>query len=247
MREGRAVAIDTIYSGPGRLPDVDVVVLVDVLCDTTVLVTAASQGRQTFAAASAPAALCRARTLNEPIVATSEMDNWRPGLEMKDSPAALACRSDHRPLVLACATGATLAAHAPVWPDVYLVCFRNLAATARHLALHHRQVLVLDAGDDADVRCEDEMAAGRLALCLADSGFTPVGYGTRDTMSRWGKAKATLAAWGRSADELRRRRRQDDVEFVLSHVDDLEVACTYSDGRVQVEQAAEPTGLSIIA
>lgn len=232
MREGRAVSIDSASESPVLQSDFDAVVLVDVLCDTTTLVTAAAQRRQTFPASSAPAAVHLARGLRDPILATSEGETWRPGFEMHDSPAALARRTDTRPFVLACSTGATLAANAFGWPDVYLVCLRNVSATGRYLALRHERVLIIDSTSDGEVRCEDQIAAARLARGLVDNGFAPLGLGTRETLDRWGCADPALAAWGRSAEELRRRRREEDLEFVLAHVDDQDIVCSFAGGRL---------------
>lgn len=232
MRDARSVVVDAVSESPVRQPACDAVVLVDVLCDTTTLVTAVGQGRQTVPSANAPAALQIARTLREPLLAASDTETWRAGFEIFNSPAALAARTDSRPLVMSCWIGATLAENAHAWPEVYLACFRNLSATARHLALRHERVLILNAPHDTDVRCEDQLAAGRLVSMLADAGHSPVGLGTRETLDRWGSADFSLAAWGRSAEELRRRRRNADVEFVLSHVDDLDTVCEHSKGRL---------------
>lgn len=232
MRDARSVVVDSVSESPVCQPACDAVVLIDVLCDTTTLVTAVGQGRQTIPSANAPAALQVARTLREPLLAASDTETWRAGFEMFNSPSALAARNDARPLVLSCWIGATLAENAHLWPEVYLTCFRNLSATARHLALRHERVLILNAPHDSDVRCEDQLAAGRIVSMLADAGFAPSGLGTRETLDRWGCADLSLAAWGRSAEELRRRRRNADVEFVLSHVDDLDTVCAHSKGRL---------------
>jgi phosphosulfolactate phosphohydrolase-like enzyme len=232
MRDARSVVVDSVSESPVRQPPCDAIVLIDVLCDTTTLVTSVSQGRQTVPSPNAPAAIQIARTLREPLLAASDTETWRAGFEMFNSPAALAARTDGRPLVLSCWTGAALADNTHMWPDVYIACFRNLSATARHLALHHERVLILNAPQDVDVRCEDQLAAGRLVSMLADSGFAPAGLCTRETVDRWGRADFSLAAWGRSAEELRRRRRNADVEFVLSHVDDLDTVCMHSKGRL---------------
>lgn len=238
MREGRAVSIDTASERPVVQAEFDAVVLVDVLCETTTLVTAAAQRRQVFPAASAPAALALAHGLRDPIIATSERSNWRSGFEMGDSPAALARRSDARPFVLACETGRLLAERAQRWPDVYLACLRNVGATARHLALRHERVLVIDSGSD-DVRCEDRIAAARLAQLLVDEGFAPLGLETHETLSRWAAADLALAEWGRSAEELRRARREEDLDFVLAHIDDVDVVCSVSSGCLKTLVPAE--------
>lgn len=232
MLDTRSVVVDSVSESPFRRPKCDAIVLIDVLCDTTTLVTAMAQGRQTFPSPNAPAALQVARSLREPLLAASDTETWRAGFEMFNSPSALAARTDVRPFVLSCWAGATLAENGHSWPDVYLACFRNLSATARHLTLRHKRVLILNAPHDTDVRCEDQIAAGRIVGALASAGFTPSGIGTRETLDRWGRADVKLANWGRSAEELRRRRREADVEFVLSHVDDVDIACTYVKGRL---------------
>jgi phosphosulfolactate phosphohydrolase-like enzyme len=239
MREARSVTVDAVSESPVRQNACDAIVLIDVLCDTTTLVTSVGQGRQTVPTANAPAALQLARTLREPLLAASDTETWRAGFEMFNSPSALDARSDLRPLVLSCWVGATLAEHAHTWPEVYLACFRNLSATARHLALRHERVLILNAPHDSDVRCEDQLAAGRLVSMIADAGFVPAGIGTRETVDRWGRADFSLAAWGRSAEELRRRRRNADVEFVLSHIDDLDTVAVHSKGRLVHATAPE--------
>ncbi len=247
MPDARTVAIDSVSESPVRHSACDAIVLVDVICDTTTLVTAAAQRRPVYPAASAPAALFLGRELRDPLLATDEDEAWRPGFELRNSPSAVASRTDERPFVLACGTGATLAANGLFWPEVYLVCLRNLTATARRLALRHRRVLVLDAAHDGDIRCEDRLAAAHLARALVDSGFVAVGLGTHETVERWGGADVSLLSWGRSAEELRGRGRHEDLDFVLSHVDDLDVVCTSSDGRLAVETPEEPHGVSIIA
>lgn len=240
MRERRTVAIDSVSESPTRHRDCDAIVLVDVICDTTTLVTAVSQGRAAFPAANAPAALHIARGLSDPLVGADEDESWRPGFHVANSPAAVDALSDRRPLVLSCLAGATLAANGLFWPDVYMACLRNLAATARHLALRYRQVLILDGANDGDIRCEDQLAAAHLARHLVDAGFEPEGFSTKETLDRWGRADFSLLSWGRSAEDLRRRRRAADLEFVLSHIDDLEVVCTLSPGSRGAAAIVEP-------
>jgi len=226
MRERRTVTIDSVSDSPTRHGNCDAMVLVDVICDTTTLVTAAAQGRATFPAASAPAALRLASGLSNALVIADEDEAWRPGFHVPNSPAALAALSDRRPLVLSCLAGATLAANSLIWPDVYLACLRNLTATAGQLSLHHRRVLILEGGaSDGDVRCEDQLVAAHIARHLVESGFEPEGFATQETLRRWGRADFALLSWGRSAEELRRRQRSADLEFVLSHIDDLDAAC----------------------
>jgi phosphosulfolactate phosphohydrolase-like enzyme len=232
MRD-REVLVDSIFEAPVGRAGFDAVLLIHVLCDTTMLVTAVSQGRRTLPVANPPCALRAAERLREPLLASGENATWRPGFDLSDSPAALARRTDRRPLVLSCAIGATLAEHALFWPQVYVACLRNLAATARHMAAVHERVLVLDAADDADVRCENQLAAGRIVRGLVEAGFEPAGIATRETLERWSSADVELLTWGRSAEDLRRRQRHEDVDFVLSHVDDLDLVCAVNEDRIE--------------
>jgi phosphosulfolactate phosphohydrolase-like enzyme len=248
MHEGRTVAIDSVSESPIRQGSCDAVVLIDVICDATTLVTSVAQGRDTYPMASAPAALSLGRQMPRPLLAADPSEAWRPGFEMPNSPAILAAEDDRRPLILACGTGTILAAHGLGWPDVYVTCFRNLAATARYLTFRHRNVLVLDAASDGDIRCEDQMVAARIARALMDVGYAPEGLGTRDTVERWAPAETSLVAWGRSAEELRAQRRSDDLDFVIARVDDLDLVCRFEDGRLSsVDSADSVPQMSITA
>jgi hypothetical protein len=95
-------------------------------------------------------------------------------------------------------------------------------------------VTLLAAGDGYEARCEDQMAAAWIAGRLLERGFQPRGLGTLDEVGRWAGTDVSLAGWGKGAETLRRERRHTDLDFVLGHVDDLDVACRYRDGEVQV-------------
>jgi phosphosulfolactate phosphohydrolase-like enzyme len=241
MRDARIVCIDSVSEEPVRYSQYDAVVLIDVLCDTSTLATAVAQGRQVYPVASASAALSLAREMREPLLAASDAEAWRPGFDMPNSPSALARRGDRRPLVLSCGVAAALATHGIGWPQAYFACYRNMAATARLLAARHERVLIVECAGDGDLRCEDQIASARIAAALVESGFTPVGLNTRETLDRWANADLGLVHWGRSAEEMRRRGREADLEFVLGHVDDVDVVCTYASPRLQPVYPAELT------
>jgi phosphosulfolactate phosphohydrolase-like enzyme len=246
MQELRTVGIGAVSERPLRYPECDAVVLVDVICDTSTLVTAVAKGQPVYVAASAPAALQIARGVRDPLLGAEAQEAWRPGFEFFNSPVRLNSIGEPRPLVLACGVGAALAENGHAWPDVYLACFRNMTATARHLAEHHRHVLLLFAtGDDA--RCEDQIAAARIGRCLVEQGFKPRGLSTRETLDRWGAAEVSLASWGRSAEQLRQQGRQEDLAFVLHHVDDLDLVCAANRGRVAAFQPVTASAMPVTA
>lgn len=238
MRDTRFVSIDSVPEDSVSYSSYDAVVLIDVLCDTTTLVTGVAQGRQVYPVASVAAALQLAGDIREPLIAASDAETWRPGFEIYNGPSGLARRTDRRPLVLSCGVAA---APSIGWPHTYFACFRNMAATARLLAVRHERVLIVEGACEKDVRCEDQIAAARIAAGLVGSGFSAVGMTTREVLARWAVADVGLAAWGRSAEEMRRRRREEDLEFVLSHVDDVDAVCAYTSPRLQAVYPVELT------
>jgi phosphosulfolactate phosphohydrolase-like enzyme len=123
---------------------------------------------------------------------------------------------------------------------VYVACLRNLEATADALARRHARVAILGAGERGEVCTEDQMAAAWLAARLQVRGFEIEGHDTAQELARWGQPDVSLVGWSRSAERLRARGRAADVDFVLGHLDDLNVVATYSGGEVRNPATAPP-------
>jgi phosphosulfolactate phosphohydrolase-like enzyme len=140
-----------------------------------------------------------------------------------------------RPLVVACSPGAELISRCSGGPTLYVACLRNVSATVERLAARHERVALIGAGAAGEYRCEDQMVASWIARRLLERGFAAHSLVTTEAVTRWGEADAALAGWGKSAEELRRRGRQADLDLVLGGVDDLPVVCTARGGVVQVE------------
>jgi phosphosulfolactate phosphohydrolase-like enzyme len=90
------------------------------------------------------------------------------------------------------------------------------------------------------------MVASWLAERLRCRGFELEGRNTTLEVERWGSPDATLVGWSRSAERLRACGRAKDVEFVVEHVDDLDVVCVGSElsspmGSQQRIDAGRPT------
>ena len=106
---------------------------------------------------------------------------------------------------------------------VYVACLRNFEATANELALQHRRVVLIGAGEDGEVCAADQMATAWLALRLQGRDFDLEGRHTTDEVARWGllgRVADRTVALGRAAA---RRGHEQEVAFVLRHVNDLEV------------------------
>jgi hypothetical protein len=84
------------------------------------------------------------------------------------------------------------------------------------------------------------MAAAWIAGLLLRQGFVAEDRRTDDVVRRWEGIEPSLAALGNSAAQLRGWGREADVEFVLSHVDDLPLACAVTDSEVHAFEASLP-------
>jgi phosphosulfolactate phosphohydrolase-like enzyme len=240
MAERRTVLIDAFPDSAFRHREHAAVACIDVMLATTTLVTAAEQGRAVAVAASPGDLRALAAILHDPLVAGS-LPGVGPGtFEAADGPRAL-LRSETcgRPLLLASLPGTELVVNAAAASPVLLACFRNVSATARALA-RQRRVALLAAGWHEEFSCEDQMAAAWIAARLLDAGFVPEDRHTADVVRRWSGISPALAGWGNSAAQLRREGRGDEVEFVLSHVDDLERPCWCEGTKVIRGDAVAP-------
>ena len=227
----KTLTIDSFPGGAFRHLNADAIVCIDVMLSTTTLVTAVTQGRRAYVAATEAAA--HGRVASSPgacLMGTA--DGGRPaGFELADSPTALLREPTARPLVLWSPPGTDLIENASRCRNVLVASFRNLTATAGRLAGHH-DVALLGAGCREEFSCEDQMAAAWVGLRLTREGFEPGDRRTAALLKRWGDIDPGLAAWGNSAEALRRAGGDEDLDFVLSHVDDVALACEYRSGEV---------------
>ena len=252
----RTIQVDAFPENASRYLEHDAIVCIDVILATTTLVTAVSQGRRAYPARTEDEARALAAALVDPLLA-GDVGGRRPeSFDLWSGPAGLARRADvGRPLVLFSAPGTPLilassGTGVPLLarshgdreaggPTVYVACFRNLSATAEAVAARHERVAVLGAGYGGEFRCEDQMASAWLARSLMQRGYDAADHATADMVKRWVEADITLAGWGKSAEYLRRLGQREDLEFVLSRLDDLDLACRCDHGEVRaVEPAA---------
>ncbi|HEV7500920.1 MAG TPA: 2-phosphosulfolactate phosphatase [Vicinamibacteria bacterium] len=228
----RVVQIDALAEGVVRHVD-QAIVCIDVLLSTTTAVTSVAQDRRTLMATTAAEASASARGLTNPILAAEPGLPGAEGFDPEAGPAGLEGRQEMaRPLVLA-----TPAAHllfkARRASAVYVACLRNMTATVDMLARQHERVALVGAGHGSDVRYEDQVAAAWMGRRLLEAGVEPADYQTARAIDRSARAGLSLLGLGRGAEYLRRTGRERDLEFTLSHVDDLEVSCRFQGGEVR--------------
>ncbi len=217
-----SVVIDSFPESAQRYLQDHAIVVADVIRATTTAVTALHLGRRVYVAATVDEASVVAARLEDPLLAGELGGNMPFGYEMTNSPAQTARRTDiGRPMVLVSSSGTQLLMNAKVARAVYIACFRNLTAVADYVSNRHDQIALLGAGTRNQFRREDQMACAWIAERLVDRGFRATDRRTGECIDRWRGASPEAARYGRSADYLTRSGQLEDLEFILSHIDDV--------------------------
>jgi 2-phosphosulfolactate phosphatase len=229
-----SVIIDFLPESVPRYRQGWAIVVVDVIRATTTAITAAAAGWRCFPAPNTDVAVALAREFNNPLLAGESSGEMPDGFEMDNSPAQLISRTDrHRPLVLVSSSG-TKAIHAAAdCEPVYLGCFRNYSVLASYLAERHPRVALIGAGSRGQFREEDQMCCAWIAAALTTSGYLPEDMRTAKVVRRWRDAPAQACLCSRSVDFLMRTGRLRDLDFILTHIDDLRAAFAVCNGEVK--------------
>jgi len=217
------------------------IVAVDVIRATTTIATAVSMGRRCFSVASVEAALQVSARLTNPLLA-GELGGVVPrDFEMGNSPADLALRKDiARPLVLLSSSGTKLIHLARAAAATYIGAFRNFEFLAKHLAGRHPRIAVIGAGSRGEFRREDQMCCAWIAERLMDSGYVAENPDTLAMVKRWRGAAIDTILAGASAKYLMRTGQDRDLDFILSHIADLDWAFALDGGEIVGCTSVEP-------
>ena len=214
------------------------VIAIDVLRSTTTATTAVARGRRCFPAASMEDAVELASRLDHPLLAGELGGSLPYGFHVQNSPAEMDRRNDaERPMVLLSTSGTRLMREAADRGPTYAACLRNAAAQARHLVGRHDRVRLLGADARGEFREEDQLCCAWIAARLVDSGYEPGDELTEHVLERWADAPHDAFIGGRSSSYLRDTGQQHDLDFVLSHVDDLDSVFPVSAGEILMRPA----------
>lgn len=212
------------------------IVAVDAFRATTTIVTALAAGRRVYPVSSVEEAHLIANGLATPLLA-GELGGQRPDqFEFNNSPAALAEAGDRRPLILLSSAGTLLLAIAAGGISTYVACFRNLTATAQYIAARHDRVAIIGAGTRGQRRMEDQMACAWIGARLMAADMSPEDSSTASEVAYWRDVPISAIEASPSADYLRDSGQHDDIEFVLSHVDDLDLVVAFDGVEAKVVQ-----------
>jgi 2-phosphosulfolactate phosphatase len=218
------------------------IVAVDVIRATTTAITAAAAGWRCFPAPSIDAARAIARQLDNPLLAGESGGDVPSGFEMDNSPAQIAERTDaHRPLVLVSSSGTRLIHHAAACDAIYLSSFRSYSALVDYLPGRHARIAVIGAGSHGEFREEDQACCAWIAAGLMKSGYTPLNARTGAVVARWRHKEPEACLPSRSVAFLKRTGRLHDLNFIFSHIDDLNRVFTIREGEVLTHPAPART------
>ena len=250
-----SVVIDSLPESVERYRSGYAVVAVDVIRATTTLATGVALGRRCYVACSVADALARLTELApERALLVGEVGGDMPqGFDMTNSPAALALRWDiERPMILLSSSGTRLVSNARMCETAYIACFRNYAALAAHIAGRHSRVAVIGAGTRNEFREEDQMCCAWIAESLLNAGYVAQDAATRKMVARWSGARPEDCRMSKSVAYLTRSNQLQDLDFILSHVNDLDATFTIEGHEIvqaQVCEAAQavPSGTSALS
>lgn len=225
---GRRVTIRHIADDT-PLPAADAFVVVDVIRASTTAITAGLQGRECYLVRSVDEARVVAATLPEPLLA-GEVHGDRPAdFDLQNSPTELLARSDiDRPVVLLTSSGSPTMCRAAEAAPTWIGSLRNVAPTAD--ALREADHVAILAASPDELRIEDAICAGRLAHALGLDGATDAE--TRRVADTYGELPLERIRTGKSAAYLRRSGQTEDLEFVIGHIDDVDLPCAVAGGRI---------------
>ena len=215
------VRIDCFHEAIDGVAQYPLSVVVDVIRATTTAITGVALGRRCFPVASLEAAVELADQLESPLLVGELGGNTPYGFDLTNSPAELARRTDvSRPMILLSTSGTPLIQAAP--GTVYIACLRNYGALIRHLAAVSADVAVIGAGTRGEFREEDALCCARIAAGLLESGFRPADERTTEVVALWANRPVDAFVGGKSTAYLRATDQLRDLEFILSHVNDLD-------------------------
>jgi 2-phosphosulfolactate phosphatase len=221
----RSVVIDCFATSLDHYRDGYAVVAVDVIRATTTAGTAVATGRRCFPVPSLEVAVPLAARLENPLLVGELGGNMPYGFHLQNSPAAIARQDDlSRPMILLSTSGTGVIYAARGCEAVYAACLRNYTAHARTLAQHHPRVAVVGAGTRGEFREEDQLCCAWIAEQLIEAGYEPRGEQTAEVIQRWRGAPVDAITTSKSARYLRDTGQLGDLEFILTHVDDLDHA-----------------------
>jgi 2-phosphosulfolactate phosphatase len=228
----RTVAVER-YPSLGEADGEWAVVGIDVIRATTTAVTAVAAGRRCFPVSSLEQAVPLAARLENPLL-VGELGGNRPfGFHLQNSPAEMARPvALERPVILLSTSGTAMLTAAAMRSRTYVACLRNVRAQSQRLIAEHERVLLVAGESRGEFREEDRLCCGRIARLLLEAGYEPRDLFVEELVKHWGSAPDEAFLGGHSVQYLEATGQTHDIEFILAHVDDLDLTYELRGGEV---------------
>lgn len=224
--------IDCYAENRKQYPPEYAVVAIDVIRATTTATTALYLGREIYPAANADDAIVLAKSLKDPLL-MGEMGGHVPyGFDLTNSPVQVMALSNipsgyftnaRRPLILVSSSGMPLVMSTLNNKATYLACLRNYKAVAAQIAGRYDKIAVIGAGTRGEFRREDQIGCAWVAKELRNLGYTAEDARSDEIIQKWDNCSTDVIRDGNSAKYLQRSGQMHDLEFILHHIDDLQV------------------------
>jgi 2-phosphosulfolactate phosphatase len=209
------------------------IVAVDIIRATTTAVTGVALGRRCYPSPTLEAAVPLAARLTNPLL-VGELGGSMPyGFDINNSPVELEMRSDiHRPMLLLSTSGTKLICGAQPSQAMYVACLRNYGSTAAYIVAHHPKVAVIGAGSRGEFREEDQLGCAWIAEILLGNGYEPQDHRTISIIEQWSGVSVAVIVEGASAEYLRNSGQRGDLDYILTHVNDLDEVFRFEQGQI---------------
>lgn len=221
------------------------IVCIDIFRATTTAITALYHGRDVYPVKTTDRAFILFKTLNNAILTGEQGGNVPYGFHMTNSPVQIAAlhaipsgkyTDPSRPIILLSSSGTRLISHAAVnSSDIFIVCLRNINATAKHLIDNNKSVKIIGAGTRGQFRREDQICCAWLGEQLLQNGFISGNKKTSKLIKKWSGCSVEKFSTGRSADYLRNSGQIHDMEFTLHHINDLNFSCKLNIKKMKLQ------------
>lgn len=229
----RFVSIDVFHKTRPDFDNTYAIVAVDVIRATTTAITAVAKGRKCYPVSKIEDAVELAKKLEIPLLVGELGGNMPYGFDLQNSPFLVASRTDIiRPMILLSTSGTRLITEYKDHDAVYPVCLRNYKALIPHLAAHHDRVALIGAGTRGEFREEDQLCCAWISSGLLQHGFQPENEATAEIIEHWQHASVDVIRGGNSAAYLNGSGQNQDLDYILTHVDDLHFVYQFNDGQI---------------
>ena len=221
------------------------VVAIDVIRATTSAVTVVANGGRCFPVPSVETAHRLATRLLNPLLVGEIGGEIPPRFHMNNSPAQLARLPDvTRPVILLSSSGTRLLHETRNCDATYLACLRNWSHTARYLARHHGCVALIGAGTRGQPREEDQLCCAWIAGALLAAGFAAGNNRTEAVVKDWVARGSEAILKSKSVQYLKNTGQLQDLDFILSHIDDIPKAFVQEEGEVLMASPKQPRSIA---